>query len=152
LIDLNSTEKESREVEKIHFNLLLSLTVLSGTIFSSSKALSQNRTFNTPFFIGEFFLFNSTLIGFLILWSQLRAQEWSYFFNTKSRLELVKDDKEEDFIKKAREDLIAEYKKLMDKKGFSWHILKWIPIDHLPTLFFLSFCVGLLLLWLSIFF
>lgn len=149
-------EKHSQQFERVedkYFDLLKNLTILSGTVFASSIALSTGRNVNMIFIFGEFFLLLSTTAGAIYLWAQLRSREWSYFMDVKGHLELdMIANKEimEDFEKKFTEESIREYNRLMNKKEFLYHILKIIKIDWVPNITFTTLFIGLVLIWLSL--
>lgn len=148
-------QKEEQRVESRYFDLLKNLTILSATVFSSSIALSSNKSLNYLYILGELFLLMSTIFGILFLLSQLKSLEWSHFFNVVNRLKREKEFESElikQYIGNGRDELIQSYEKLMNKKGISYYILNIISVDWLPSLFYSFLSIGLLLIWVSLLF
>lgn len=154
----NNKEHEKSEIEfqKIqdrYFDTIKNLTILSGTVFASSIALATGKAVNNYFLSGELLLLIATLFGAMFIWSAVRSREVSYFWNVKWRMEsdlLLNKDLVEDFEKEQTEKLIAEYDRLANKKSALYFILRCVKVDWLPTLFFVSFTIGLLLIWFSL--
>lgn len=151
---IKKEDLEEKRIQNRYFDLLKNLTILSTTLFGSSIALVTGKSPGQTFIVGEFFLLLSTLTGILFLWSQLKSLEWSHFFDVTNRL---KQDAVNDpvFIKEivgdTRTDLINTYEKLMERKDLAYYILMIIKVDWLPGLFYLFLCLGLLLIWISLF-
>ncbi len=146
-------DAESKTVEDRYFDLLKNATILSGTIFASTIALSTGKSVNCFFILGEFLLLFATSIGVLFLWSQLKSAEWTHFFNIKGQLQgdmIVNKDIMYDFEKETIEGLIKSYDQLLNKKGMSYHILKIVKVDWLPSIFFSALFFGLLFIWASL--
>ncbi len=151
-----SHEKQSKEFDEIEgdfFDLLKNLTILSGTVFASSIALASGKVVNTLFIIGEFFLLISTLSGVAYLWSSLQGKQHFHWLMSKWHLESDLSqykDVIEPFERQHIEDQVKEYKRLMDKKGLLYSILKIIKIDWVPNIFFSFLTLGLLFILFSI--
>jgi len=147
-------EYEHKDIDNKYFSLLKDFTILTGTVFASSIALSVGKPTNNYFKFGELFLFISVVIGIFILWNQLKNAEWSYFFKVKGQLEgdiIVNKDIMENFEKKAVEDLIKNYNNLLNRKLWINYIFKFIKVDYLPSLFFINLLIGIFLILISIF-
>lgn len=153
--DIKESQEAYQKIEDRYFNLLKDFTILTGTVFASSIALSIGKIPNYYFILGEFFLLIAVVVGVIILWSQLKSAEWSHFMDVKTKLEgdlIVNKDIMEDFEKKTTEDLVKSYTNLMKKnqKSILTFVLRIIKIDYFPSIFFIFLIGGVLLVFLSI--
>jgi hypothetical protein len=149
------SKKDHEDIEKQDFVLLKDITILAGTVFGSSIALSVGRDVEMVFVVGEFFLLLSVIFGFIFLWARNRGDEGMYFLDQimklKEDVRATKDKPEFEFINKTSSELLFDLERLYNKKTFLSYFLKIIKIDSIPTLFYLTFLLGILFIWLSLF-
>jgi hypothetical protein len=146
-------DKETEDISNKYLTIIKDFTILAGTTFGSSIALSTGRPQNDLFILGEFFLLVSVLSGAVKLWSEIKGREWFYFLMVKGRLQFdlnLNADIMEDFERKEVQKLIDSYARLMSKKGSIWYLLKIIPVDYFPTISFSTFTIGVFFICLSL--
>lgn len=154
--------KESGDSSKIleqlnndSFALSKDILILSGTIFGSSIALATGRIVNDFFITGEFFLFLSIVAGLIILLTHLKVKEWDYAFFSKSSLDsflLLNRKRIEKFELDSIENLIEGYNKILksNQKGLLYSILKIISAEKWPTIFNITFLLGVFFILISL--
>lgn len=99
--------------------LLKDMTILTGTMFTTSIALAAGRSVNSYFVFGELFLFISLISAFMLLWH-----------------ELIREKKLEG------DTLVGEEQ--------SEALFKFIPLNYVPLVFFISMIIGMVLIWFSL--
>ena len=62
------------QITEDYSTLLKDMTILTGTMFTTSIALAAGRDVNSFFVFGELFLFLSLISGSLMLWHELMRQ------------------------------------------------------------------------------
>lgn len=149
------SQGENAKLEEKEFDFIKDLTILSGTIFGLSVAITSGKDPNIRFIIGEFLLFLSMILGLIILYSSFRGQQFFHFMMTKSDLEIKLPKRTggvEDFIVDSMEDLIKSYDTLMKKSQKSPLniLLRLIKIDYFYNIFFIAFALGVFSIFLSI--
>ncbi len=146
--------KEFDRIDSNNLTFYRDILLFSGTIFGSSIALSIDRKINSFFIIAEFFLMVAIVCGLITLWAKILG-DYSFhwmrsYFDAKFDYDLHKDIME-DFEKKASEDSMINLKRLMDKKGILYPLLKLIKIDYIQTSSIIFAILGIVFLWVSTF-
>lgn len=150
-----NTSSEWEKIENKRFGLVKDLTILAGSIFGLSIAIATRDSVNSRFIFGEFFLFLAVSSGIILLYSSLSGEDFFHFMMSSSDLKLnlpKRTGGKEDFIVDAQEDLIKSYEKLTEKskKGLFFMLLKVVKIDYFYPFFYLTFLLGVFLVFLSL--
>lgn len=150
-------EKESKQFETIQsreFSFYKDLTILSGSIFGSSIALSTGKLQNSFFYWGEIFLFLSVVCSLVSLWIKIKGDYWLHFFLVKSRTQsdlTINTDIMEEFERKAIEDQLKSYDNLLKPNRLLNTVFRFIKVNWISSGGILFAIIGSLLLLLSLF-
>lgn len=146
--------KAYEQIEKDSFDVFKNVTILAGTVFATSIALASGKSVNTIFVVGEFFLLLATICGGILTWNQIESKQWLHFLNVSGRLKMdLIQYKEvmEGFIEKTTREMVESYEKMMKRKTLLNYLFKIIKVDWFPTITFIFFFLGLILVWTSLF-
>lgn len=143
------------KIEKKYFTLIKDLTILSGTVFGSSIALSVGRDINLRFLFGEILLFISLCAGIINLYASLRGEEFFHFLMTIGELKRTLPKRtggKEDFIVDAQEDSIKSYERLLEKnkKDPLAFLLRLVKIDYFYPALLITFLLGIFFILFSL--
>ena len=129
-------EKFERSIFGIHKYLL----TLSVTVFGASIALAIDKNVNLLFFIGEFLIFISIILGLLLVLSYGKVKEFDYILDLKND------------IKGSNSELMNSCEKILNKNqsGFLYFVFKKIKYERLFSIFVWTLIFGLFFIMLSL--
>lgn len=143
--------EEGKRIETKQFNLIKDLTIAAGSIFGASIALATGSDVSDLFILGEAFLLIVIVIGIVLLYSAIHAEEFSHFILSAFKLKNTLSTEKEEFMKQATKELIDSYENLSKRKNLLSPFFRVIKIDYLYPVFLTSFLIGVFLLFLSLF-
>jgi len=148
------SDQDFKDLERANLDFFKNSTILAGSVFGSTLALSAGKPTSNLLILGEGFLIISILIGLFSLKASLNSKEWRYFFNQKYSLGndlIMYKDLMPDFLFKASEDSIKSFDLILNKPAYIKILLKIIPISFVEPLFYGFLISGLICLWFSLF-